>query len=63
MRKTLVGIRLASHISGRPITTHSACFSNSVYAEPVFWYCRTLEADSTITMPSASSSIEQPSTR
>ena len=45
------------------MATHSACFSNRVNADPVYWYCRMLEAERTMTMPSASSSIEQPSTR
>ncbi len=59
----MTGSRDATHMAGSPIATHTACFWNSVYADPVAWSCFTLEADSTIVSPSASSSIEQPSTR
>jgi hypothetical protein len=51
------------HIAGSPTATHIACFSAMVKDEPEDAYDVTLDAESTITSPSATRSPALPSSR
>ena len=53
----------AIHISGSPTTTPSSCFWNPAYGDPPWAMDCADEVESTITRPSASSSIVMPRTR